>query len=256
MLITACNRPQTIDQYPPECSNVGLDKPVIIKDSIHLTKRPIVRIQYHMVLDTVDAKLSKEFNYNLLAEGTFLLNAAYQGKIKFIMNDTIHYIYDNKDLTWYYEDYVKNILRGNELKDVKWTSFSQNYIDSNSYNIFILKTTPYSPERVLLGFTPVIDPSTVSLEFFNRYYNTAAISYAGFFRFETGSTLIHETGHWLGLTHPWELKSEDLITFGLDTELEKCLNFMNYSCLTSEFTKEQLEFQLLFLEKYRSNLIK
>lgn len=254
-IVACCSYRKPPNQYPLECSNVGIEKPLVISDTVHVTSRPIIKIQYHMILDSVDAKLSKKFNYDLLSDGTSILNSAYQNRISFIMNDSINYIYDDKDITWYYDDYVKNSMRGNELKDVQWTKFSQAYINNGFYNIFILKTIPYASERVLLGFTPVVDPSLIDSTTFNRYYNTVAISYTGFFKFDTGSALIHETGHWLGLPHPWELKSDELIKFGLDTELEKCINYMNYSCLTTEFTAEQIDYQIQFLQKYRSNLI-
>jgi len=103
----------------------------------------------------------------------------------------------------------------------------------------------------MLGFTPILrgghkEYSSASPEFDRQF-----ISYEGL---SDMTTLVHEMGHFLGLSHPWEMSHINIKMMGLnDDSAER--NHMTYHPEVNQFTPEQLERMQHYALNFRSYMI-
>ncbi len=217
------------------------------KDSI------IIPVIYHYLYDTLTPTKYRELA-NHVANTHKNLNLAFKNVVKFKCDIVLLYhAIDSIKLPDLYKSLV------GVRSDFDYLNYIINtYSFKRYYNVFIIKTD-MKPGEILLGFTPVS-----ANEDFTIYsskmpgYDNAFVSYETIIdnEFLTENTLIHETGHWLGLEHPWELNDSSKIAMGLQNKMKYCINYMNYNCYTSEFTNQQLNFMQSFAKKYRNYLIK
>lgn len=242
------------------CTNVQLNPSVRsnvynnLNSEVELVSDSVtIPIMYHYLYDTITP--TKYMNvYNSVAFANKNLNAAFKHKINFKWDNILlyHPIYEVK-LPELYVSLVGKTDKFDYLNFVINTYSIKRY-----YNVYLIKTD-FTPGDILLGFTPVSgnDNFTVYAKDFPGYDNTfLSVETVIDNEFLTENTLIHETGHWLGLEHPWELSDSSKIAMGLQNKSKYCVNYMNYNCYTSEFTNQQLNFMYYFAKKYRNYLNK
>lgn len=219
----------------------------LVKDSI------TIPVMYHYLYDTLKPSNYLELSKRIQETHTNL-NLAFKKTIIFKWNSILLYHpIDSIKLPALYKSLVSRDTEFDYLNYVINT-----YSFTGFYNVFLIKTD-FTPGDILLGFTPVSGN-----EDFNVYqknqpgYDNAFISYETVIdnEFLTENTLIHETGHWLGLEHPWEMSDSTKVLMGLKNKMKYCINYMNYNCYTSEFTHQQLNFMHNFAKKYRKYLVK
>lgn len=206
-----------------------------------------IDIVFHFILEL--GKESIDYDTLLLDTAINKLNRAFENTIKFNLHDKIYYHTSNMDLKELYTDYIKDskrydkLIKGNSLKGY--------------YNIFILKDPLQDAlGNTLMGFTPVFVTGFEDYIKISPHYDLVLLSYRGLFEYNDGAALIHETGHFLGLQHVFDMEHSDMIDMGFINEYEICVNYMNYNCFSSKFTKQQLEYMVLFARYYRNYLLK
>lgn len=179
------------------------------------------------------------------------LNKSFDGYIEFERIDFITFVNFQYNILDIYNNYVY----GNK------SHFKYLVTDNakvNTFNVFIIENSnvTLNDSDIMLGFTPVLENKFNFYESTSPELDNVFVSFDGLFEYDLGVTLIHETGHWFGLAHPFELSDEEKKRFGLVTKYNVCINFMNYNCFIDEFTKEQLEYAYKFAKNNRKYLIK
>lgn len=69
------------------------------------------------------------------------------------------------------------------------------------------------------------------------------------------NTLAHETGHFFGLPHTFEIKEKYLASYGLQDDRVRCINKMGYVCCAYDTTGEQVGIMWNYCAINRHNLI-
>ncbi len=120
-------------------------------------------------------------------------------------------------------------------------------------NIFLFDTyTKGQNQPAMLGFTPILSMGHSSYEFNSPLFDRMFIAYPGLF---SGSTIVHEMGHFLGLSHPWEMNKLDRQLMGLCQCSADDTNHMTYNQEVDHFTAEQLERMHLHAMSFRQYLM-
>lgn len=222
--------------------------------TVELTKDSVtIPIIYHYLYDTLTSDKYLQL-VNAVTNVHKNLNLAFKKTIKFKWDIVLLY---------HPIDTIKlpDLYRG--LVGIKSDFDYLNYI-INTYsfkryfNVYIIKTD-MKPGEILLGFTPVSANGDFTIYSSKMPgYDNAFVSYETIIdnEFLTENTLIHETGHWLGLEHPWEMNDSTKLEMGLQNKMKYCINYMNYNCYTSEFTNQQLNYMNKFAKNFRNYLVK
>jgi len=216
------------------------------------SKTITIKIKYHYLINT-DAII----NYDGLMRRVNLynnnLNLAFKNVINFKWNQEILiHPFDTLTLNNLYNESMIN--SAHNIYDSAIKSYSQ----TGYYNVYIVRTNFNVFGDILLGFTPVLNsPDTIDYSALMPRFDNTFIAYESIVDDEylTENTLIHETGHWLSLDHPWELSDSMKVIMGLNSKSKYCINYMNYNCYTSEFTNQQLNKMYYFAKNYRKYLV-
>lgn len=241
-----------IDPIYNDCKNTNAIRisSDIITESIDSTL--VIPIKYHFIFSdssyiTTELKSIDTSLYKINAE----LNKAY--------NQYIHFEADSFYLYTIHDYSIEKLYNNYQYENKKiWDSIIEKNAVLGSLNIFILKSTASKLDNTsnLIGFTPVLIYNFYDYEKESPKYDNVIISYNDQFGSEVSTTIIHEIGHWLGLSHPFDMTVSDKIKLGLTSNYKICINYMNYNCFISEFTPEQLKVQYNFAKKYRYYLLK
>lgn len=219
----------------------------LVKDSI------TIPVMYHYLYDTLTVNNYVEL-VKCVKETHKNLNTSFKKTVIFKWNSLLLYHPINEvKLPELYTSLVNRNAKFDYLNYIINT-----YSFTGFYNVFIIKTE-FIPGDILLGFTPVSgNDNFATYQADQPGYDNTFVSYETIVdkEFLTENTLIHETGHWLGLEHPWELNDSTKVLMGLQNKMKYCINYMNYNCYTSEFTHQQLNFMHNFAKKYRKYLVK
>lgn len=179
-----------------------------------------------------------------IGENMAFLNSAFDGEVQFEI-DALFMDENGAFLPDLHRDFIsgkKNAIE--QLLDPIETS--------GAINVFIFHT--YAESRTgqaLTGFTPILSRLQNSYAYNSPKFDRIFISYEGLM---SGSTLVHEMGHFLGLKHPWEMHPLERKKMGLDRE-NLGRNHMSYNDKTKEFTKAQLYEMRKYAFKYRAYLM-
>jgi hypothetical protein len=201
---------------------------------------PVFKLNFYLMgKETVDQEITVQIGKNV-----DYLNQEFEGRIKFelgqLMMDPNHSFIP--DL---HKDHVsKDRSRVDELIDPIEIA--------GAINIYLFET--YSTNEghsAMLGFTPVLKAQFNKYEMMTPQFDRLFISYLGIL---DQSTIIHEMGHFLGLSHPWEMSHVDLDMMGLyGAEAER--NHMSYHPEVNHFSWQQLERMQHFALNFRSYLV-
>jgi len=201
---------------------------------------PVFKVNFYMMgLDEIDEGITVRITKNL-----DYLNEEFEGKVKFQLNE-LHldpnqaYIPDlHKDHTSRNHDRVLELIDPIESK--------------GGINVYLFDT--YSTNdgtSAMLGFTPVLSAQHRKYARMSPQFDRLFISYAGL---SDMSTIVHEMGHFLGLSHPWEMSEIDLDLMGLLND-DADHNHMTYSHEVTHFTDEQLDRMQHFALNFRQYLL-
>lgn len=247
---------QPVEEQPIGCAGGQCSAEVV--DSVLNTEPevvdsvPVFALKYHILVLEDSIKLTGE-EINDINYAHQRLNEAYHGEIEFDMDTSFNYITSGLTLDTIYNDYLYN---GKPALQTQYGQLISEHNVDGFINIYVLKTNVSPNGQKLMGFTPVMSQSPSSYYLQKGEFDAMGISFEGLYEYETGSTLIHEMGHWFGLKHPWQYTDEQKKELGLDTDLEFCVNHMNYSCFVDRFTPQQIKFQNTYGIAYRYYVIK
>jgi len=192
-----------------------------------------------MGLEEVDEKVTVQIGDNVA-----YLNQEFEGRIKFeldrlVMDPGHAYIPD------LHKDHLrKDRRRLNELIDP--------IEESGAINIYLFETySTNDGQSAMLGFTPVLTAQYKQYEPSSPQFDRLFISYPGL---QDKSTIIHEMGHFLGLSHPWEMSDIDLDLMGFYEE-GSARNHMTYHPEVDHFSAQQLVRMHHFALTFRRYLI-
>ena len=181
-----------------------------------------------------------------IGDNVAYLNEEFEGKVKFELNKLfleekhrylpdIYKSFKNKTRT-----HVKELVGDIE--------------ESGAINVYLLETyIEGSQNKALMGFTPILTGMHRTYFFNSPRFDRMFIAYPGL---QGKSTLVHEMGHFLGLSHPWEMNSIDKKLLGLNNESVLNENHMTYNFSVDSFTPQQLERMQDFARKFRNYLLK
>ena len=173
------------------------------------------------------------------------LNQEFEGRIKFRLNrlfmdpngaylPDLHQLFNHKD-----QSQLDALIEPIEQK--------------GAINIFLFETyTRKTGAPAMMGFTPILREDQNSYAFISPQFDRLFIAYPGLF---DGSTLIHEMGHFLGLSHPWEMEIEHQRLLGFCTCQKDDKNHMSYNETVDHFTTQQLDIMHRNTMTYRQYLL-
>lgn len=172
------------------------------------------------------------------------LNQEFEGRVKFELNrlvmDPNHaYIPDlHEDHLTQNRERIENLILPVE--------------EDGGINIFLFETYVKDENRgAMLGFTPVLTALYEGYEVSAPRFDRLFLSYPGL---SDMSTIVHEMGHFLGLSHPWEMSKTDLDLMGFyGPEAER--NHMTYHPEVNNFSDEQLARMQHFAMHFRKYLL-
>lgn len=210
-------------------------------DALPITKVPELHVNFYLMGKTVvDPILSDKIEGNIA-----YLNQEFEGRIYFKKGD----IYTSEQHA-YIPDIHKEYIENTTSAYMDMVASVEN---SGNINVFLFET--YVREdgtAAMTGFTPVLRSHHHTYKLNTPLFDRLYIAYPGL---EDKSTLVHEMGHFLGLSHPWEMHSLDKELMGLTSDRAET-NHMTYHHQVDHFTTEQLDRMQHFALVFRSYLIK
>lgn len=217
-------------------SNTFLEPPKQI-----LVQIPVVRLNFYLMgaAEVTDENLAR------LTDNVKYLNEEFEGKVKFEVDFVT---------TSLYTAYLPDLRMDFFVDDGSMVDHLTNPIEiEGAVNIFVFDTYAVHDRGVLMGFTPIISAEQKKYEALSPQFDRIFLSYESL---DKRSTLIHEMGHFLGLSHPWEMTDINKVLMGLQTAESQEENHMSYSESVSTFTPEQLERMRDFALNFRFYLLK
>jgi len=220
--------------------NNGTNSHALTDDS-YVGVVPILHVRFYLMgeldIDTAMARsihsavdvLNREFENQI----TFNLAGITHEKNHTSLNDLYASFFNNSD------SIVAGLVEPVEL--------------SGTINIFICNNVKMSEdEPTLMGFTPILLNQKQVYKELSPKYDRIFIAYTSL---KNETTLIHEMGHFLGLSHPWELSKTNLTLLGLQTNSKIDQNHMAYGNGVSEFTEEQFIIMRDYAFRFRKYLL-
>lgn len=202
---------------------------------------PVMKINFYLMgREEIDQSITLQIGHNVE-----YLNQEFDGQIKFVLNEL--FINNNHA---YMPDIYQSALGHDDL-DID--SLVRPVETSGAINVFLFDTyMAHENKGTLMGFTPILSQNQDSYRNISPYFDRIFMAYSGL---RDQSTLIHEMGHFLGLSHPWEMNHIDLDMMGLTTEESQVHNHMTYNESVSEFTPQQLDRMQHFALTFRDYLL-
>lgn len=248
ILLLCCTRIQT---PPPKIKLKSNIYSTFKSTAVEIIKKPTYNIHYHFVVDSeknkndVDLDVLENVHKNVRSAYASIFNLNY---------DTATFIVNEYDINDFYEEFS---AQADPMDNKLWLQLTEDKERHKSINVYIINDSaaPLQSNAKLTGFTPIILDKVELYEQISPQYDNLAVTYSGLFEYELGGSLIHELGHFFGLEHPWQYSHSELELFGLDDKMTTCVNYMNYNCFVTAFTKEQKEFMYFFGTTYRKYLI-
>ena len=205
-----------------------------------LVEVPVFKLNFYLMgMKEVDQEVTVRIGENIE-----YLNQEFEGRIIFeldqlVMDPNHAYI---PDLHRAYIDRERNSV--NALVDPIEIE--------GAINVYLFDT--YSTDNgnsAMLGFTPVLSAQHKMYKSTSPSFDRLYISYPGLI---DQSTIVHEMGHFLGLSHPWEMNDMSIDMMGLrDSDAQR--NHMSYHPEVNHFTEQQLDRMQHFALSFRNYLI-
>lgn len=193
-----------------------------------------------MGLKEIDERITVQ-----IGENVEYLNQEFEGKIRFKLNRL--FMDEN-------HAYIPDLHKAASGKrNLSISSLVENIEEAGAINVYLFET--YSEDgsgRSMMGFTPVLSRKQDRYELNSPRFDRMFIAYPGL---TDMTTIVHEMGHFLGLSHPWDMHRLDVELMGLNSDEVQDINHMTYNPEVSEFTDEQLLRMQHFALEFRSYLL-
>ena len=220
--------------FPANESNINSDN--------HTIEAPVMKLNFYLM---GKEEIDQEIILNI-GDNVEYLNQEFEGRIKFELNKLF---LDEK------HEYLPNVYQDYKRKARENVNdLIQDIEESGSINIYLLET--YSIENTnksLMGFTPILTGMHRTYAYNSPRFDRMFLAYPAL---DEKSTIVHEMGHFLGLSHPWEMNSLDMELLGLDNTDILYRNHMTYNMDVDKFTSEQLIRMRDFAQRFRTYLLK
>lgn len=134
----------------------------------------------------------------------------------------------------------------------------QTYSKKNTINIYIIPSITDGEkinDRVLLGFTPILEKFDYKYDVYTPIYDNIFVSHDLNNKKEIYITIIHEIGHYLGQKHVFDLTYDEQLKSGINSKHLVKYNYMNYGDSINNFTDIQVNDMEEFLYDNRFYLI-
>ncbi len=201
---------------------------------------PVFHLNFYLMgMEEIDNSITIQIGENIE-----YLNQEFEGQVIFELN---HLVMDPNHA------YIPDLHRDHLSQD-------RDHIDdlilpveqAGSINVYLFDTYTIDEKLgAMMGFTPVLSAYYKGYEHSAPRFDRLFISYPGLI---SKTTLVHEMGHFLGLSHPWELDPINLDLMGFNSP-KATTNHMTYHPLVDNFSKEQLERMRHFALNFRSYLL-
>ena len=189
--------------------------------------------------EEVDENITKE-----IGENVEYLNQEFEGKVKFELN----FLALDPSHSFIPDLHEAHLKQDRKEIESRLSSLEQ----AGGINIYLFDTYVKNEARgAMMGFTPVLTQFYESYSKEAPRFDRLFISYPGLI---DKSTIVHEMGHFLGLSHPWEMShiDRDLMGFyGPEAET----NHMTYHPDVDNFSDEQLARMQHFALHFRKYLL-
>lgn len=180
----------------------------------------------------------------LIGQNIEYLNQEFEGRIKFKL-DQLFLNREHVFIPDLHSDYV-NATKNDIMKTVKDLEVK------GGINVFLFDTyTKNDGYTAMMGFTPVLSAHHSTYANNSPRFDRLFLAYPSL---GDMSTIVHEMGHFLGLSHPWEMHQLDLEFMGLNKDSES-RNHMTYHPEVDHFTTEQLDRMHHFALQFRRYLL-
>lgn len=202
---------------------------------------PLFKVNFYMMgMEQIDESITLDIGRNI-----DYLNEEFEGRILFEIGRLF------MDINHAYIPELHKAATGRGAQDID--ALVNDIEEPGSINVYLFNTYSESEDgRSMMGFTPVLSRKRHTYAFNSPRFDRIFISYPGL---KDLSTLVHEMGHFLGLSHPWELNNMNKDMMGLNDEEVVRINHMTYNHEVSAFTREQLDRMHHFALTFRSYLL-
>lgn len=202
---------------------------------------PVFKLNFYLMgLEDIDERITVQ-----VGENVEYLNQEFEGKILFKLNRL--FMDEN-------HAYIPDLHKAaSGKKNLSISSLVDGIEETGSINIYLFET--YSEDdsgRAMMGFTPILRRKQDKYEFNSPRFDRMFIAYPGLL---DKTTIVHEMGHFLGLSHPWDMHKLDIELMGLDSDEIQHINHMTYSPEVSEFTDQQLSRMQHYALEFRGYLL-
>lgn len=203
---------------------------------------PVLKLNFYLMgREDVDQEAILKIGENIE-----YLNQEFEGSVKFELNQ-LFMDYKHEFLPKLYTDYI-------EKTDANVHQLVDGIEEEGAINIYLLETfTPSNGDQSLMGFTPILRGMHRTYEDNSPSFDRMFLAYKAL---RAKSTIVHEMGHFLGLSHPWEMNSLDIELLGLNNTQEMTRNHMTYNPDVDKFTPAQLHRMRDFAKRFRKYLLK
>ena len=203
---------------------------------------PTLKLNFYLMGKTeVDHDIILEIGDNVE-----YLNQEFEGKVKFEINKLFM-----EEKHAFLPDIYKS-FRTRTTTSVR--ELVKDIEEPGAVNIYLLDTYTEGPNnKALMGFTPILKGKHRTYVHNSPRFDRMFIAYPGL---QDKSTIVHEMGHFLGLSHPWEMNSLDKDLMGLNSEESLKGNHMTYNISVDRFTPQQLNRMQDFARRFRNYLMK
>lgn len=192
-----------------------------------------------MGLEEVDQRITVQIGENMA-----YLNEEFEGKVKFELGALV--MDPNKA-------YIPDLHLDHVLKQRRRIDRLIDPVEiPGSINVYLFETYAQEGETMaMMGFTPVLSNRQQNYERTSPQFDRLFIAYSGLI---DKTTLIHEMGHFLGLSHPWEMQAGEQAKMGFTSERAE-RNHMTYHPEVDHFSPQQLDHMREFALNFRQYLM-
>lgn len=212
-----------------------------VSNSLGEIEVPVFRVNFYMMgLDEVSSDITINIRENIE-----FLNQEFEGRIIFEMGDLKMH-----DQHGYIPDIHQDYLQKNKTKINELISPVE---EKGGINVFLFET--YLSEdstTAMMGFTPILSAQHKKYEAISPQFDRLFIAYPGL---SSKTTIVHEMGHFLGLSHPWDMNSINRDLMGFYEEGSE-RNHMTYHPEVNHFSQQQLYRMQHFALNFRRYLVK